>query len=240
MLELPSAKSQTEPKFRFKRRANKTDFGVSFAARQNNFDRSVYLEWQIGYDVPVSEVENGARTTSITFAHFIGANGKEKYPAELSEFYYEALKCGLIVKDDVKALYKEINDYDSFIDDREISVERPTLINFHGINYHETSIKLPTLFMNETVDDTQIEVSIEKQQYATGVQPMIYFCLPIFSFSNGLEFVGRTSKPGESLKYVIDERNVSNLTILMKIFGMASRRHQHDIAEILKLFLTQN
>ncbi len=49
--------------------------------------------------------------------------------------------------------------------------------------FEETSIKLTTLFMIETTDNTQIEVSIQKQQYASGVQPMVYFSIPITSES---------------------------------------------------------
>ena len=84
-----------------------------------------------------------------------------------------------ITKKEVENLFNEIGGYKSFIDEKAITVEHHSQITINGINFEETSIKLPTLFMIETLDETQIEVSIQKQQYASGVQPMVYFCIPL-------------------------------------------------------------
>jgi 8-oxo-dGTP pyrophosphatase MutT (NUDIX family) len=105
--------------------------------------------------------------------------------------------------------------------------------------FEETSIKLPTLFMIETTDNTQIEVSIQKQQYASGVQPMVYFSIPITSFENGKELYGKPSTNEDNLIYVFDAKNINTLFDLLKIFAMCSRRHNFDIQEILKILLKQ-
>jgi len=223
-------------KYRFKKRVNNTDFGEAFPTRTENFDSTAYMEWQIGYDVPVKDVSNGEKSTKLKDHEFVGANGKSKYLYELSELFYEILNLKLISHDAINSLLLEIKSYKEYIDDREISVEKhpePLLLN--GINYHETSIKLPTLFMNQTSDSTQIEISVEKQQYATGVQPMVYYCIPLRSFRNGPDFEGRPSRKGEFLEYLINEDNANNLLLLMKVFGMTSKRHQHDIVEILMI-----
>ncbi len=91
--------------------------------------------------------------------------------------------------------------------------------------------------MIETLDETQIEVSIQKQQYATGVQPMVYFCIPLKAFKNSSDLLGRSSVVGDKLVYVINKNNVLNLIFMMKVFGMASKRHNYDIVEILKILL---
>ncbi len=91
--------------------------------------------------------------------------------------------------------------------------------------------------MIKTLDETQIEFSIQKQQYATGVQPMVYFCIPLTSFRNCSEFLGKSSVAGDNLEYVINKTNVLNLIFLMKVFAMASKRHNHDVVEILNLLL---
>lgn len=91
--------------------------------------------------------------------------------------------------------------------------------------------------MIETIDKTQIEVSIQKQQYASGVQPMIYFCIPYKAFENHSDFFGKSSVAGDKLIYSINKTNVQNLITLMKIFGMASIRHNHDIIQILNILL---
>ncbi len=234
LVVIPAANSG---KYRFKKRKNRLDFGETFSTRECHFDEQVYLEWQIGYDVPVKEVESGEEKTKLNKKSFIGSNGKRKFPYELSEIIYTSIELGLISKKDIESLLKEINAYRHFIDEKAISVEHHAKLVINGINFEETSIKLPTLFMVETIDQTQIEVSIQKQQYASGVQPMVYFCIPLKSFKNFSSILGRSSSRSDKLTYVIDSRNIQNLMALMKIFGMASKRHNHDVVEILKTLI---
>lgn len=224
-------------KFRFKKRKNRLDFGNTFSTRECPFDDQTYLEWQIGYDVPVNDVEKGTKSTKLTNKHFVGSNGKKKYPYELSELFYEAMMLEFISKKEVESLLKEIGGYKSFIDKKAISVEHHAKRTINGMNFEETSIKLPTLYMIETLDETQIEVSVQKQQYASGVQPMVYFCVPLKAFKNSSDLHGKSSTPGDKLVYVISPDNVLNLVYMMKVFGMASRRHNHDVVKILETLL---
>lgn len=224
-------------KFRFKKRQDRLDFGKTFSTREGIFDDQTYLEWQIGYDVPINNVEAGKKGTQLTSKHFIGSNGKTKYPYELSEIFYQAMELKFVSIDEVKNLLKEISNYKSFIDEKAITVEHHSQMTINGVNFEETSIKLPTLFMIETLDDTQIEISIQKQQYATGVQPMVYFCIPLKVFKNSSALYGRSSDSDDKLIYVINKTNVLNLIFMMKVFGMASNRHNHDVVEILKILL---
>lgn len=234
LLTIPATNSG---KFRFKKRKNRLDFGETFSTRECPFDDQTYLEWQIGYDVPIKDVEKGKKGTKLTSKHFVGSNGKEKYPYELSEIFFKAMELKLITKKEVEYLLNEIRNYKSFIDEKAITVEHHSRITLNGINFEETSIKLPTLFMIETLDDTQIEVSIQKQQYASGVQPMVYFCVPLRAFKNSSDLLGKSSVSGDKLVYVINKTNVLNLIFIMKVFGMVSKRHNHDVVEILKILL---
>lgn len=221
-------------KFRFKKRPSRLDFGETFSTREGTFDDQTYLEWQIGYDVPINDVEAGKKGTKLTTKHFIGSNGETKYPYELSEIFFKAMELRLITKKEVENLLNEIKGYKSFIDEKDITVEHHSHMAINGINFEETSIKLPTFFMVETSDETQIEVSIQKQQYASGVQPMVYFCIPLRAFKNSSAIYGRSSVSGDKLIYVINKDNVANLIFMMKVFGMASKRHNFDVVEILK------
>src|SRR3990172_7789600 len=224
-------------KFRFKKRKNRLDFGETFSTRECLFDEQAYLEWQIGYDVPVKDVGGEEKNTKLNKKSFIGSNGKIKYPYELSEIFYTAIELNLIPKEEVKCLLDEIRKYTQFIDEKVISVEHHSKLSINGVHFEETSIKLPTLFMVETLDETQIEVSIQKQQYATGVQPMVYFCIPLKAFKNSSVLCGRSSVSGDKLEYVINKTNVLNLIFMMKVFGMASKRHNHDVVKILEVLL---
>jgi hypothetical protein len=74
LLTMPAANTG---KFRFKKRENRLDFGKTFSTREGKFDFQTYLEWQIGYDVPVNDVTAGKRETKLTEKSFIGSNEKE-------------------------------------------------------------------------------------------------------------------------------------------------------------------
>lgn len=224
-------------KFRFKTRKNNLDFGEIFSTREKPFNKNAYLEWQIGYDATKKEIRDGKKQTELKKLTFVGANGQEKYPYELSELLYHGVKNDLILINELVSLLKEIENYSSFISDKKISVEHNANIIINNIHFEETSIKLPTFFMLDTSDGTQIEVSIEKQQYASGVQPMLYFCIPFGVFVNHDELNNKSSKPGDTLVYTIGASNKNVLLDMFKIFAMCSPRHKFDIAEIIKILL---
>lgn len=220
-------------KFRFKTRKSETSFGETFATRQKPFNEKVYLEWQIGYDAMVEDVKAGKKTTKLTTSTFIGSNGREKYLYELSEILYESIKCGLILVSDLDKVNTEILGYSRFFDDNEIVLETTSAVLINGLPFKETAIKLPTLFMPQT-DGTVIETSIQKQQYASGVQPMTYFNIPFKSFANWKDLDGKKSVKGNNLKYIIKKENAEVVLNMFRVFGMASSRHKFDVEQIFK------
>jgi hypothetical protein len=68
---------------------------------------------------------------------------------------------------------------------------------------------------------------------------MVYFCIPFESFVDSSELLDKSSVSGDKLTYVIDKNNVQNLISMVKIFGMVSNRHNHDIVQIIKILLKQ-
>jgi hypothetical protein len=210
-------------KFRFKEREKNIDFGKKIATRQTQFTDNTYLEWQIGYDIPVKEVNKSKLNILLGYENFKFQNNKgvDKYPYELSEIIYRLIQGNLITKEEIKSIQNEIENYKTFIEEKDITVEYYSQIKINGINYEETSIKLPTFFMVETKDKTIIEISIQKQQYAVGIQPMVYFCIPIDSFQDKElieELKTRPSIKGEEFTYVINDKNVHNFKIMLKVF----------------------
>ena len=224
-------------KFRFKTRKDNFSFGKSFATRSNTFNKGVYLEWQIGYDVTEKDLKENKKHTNLTKLSFIGYNKKLKYPYELSELIYEAVRIGLIPSNSLKKLGKELLSYKEFLSGKDIDITRKGTFAINGIIFEESVIQLPTFFVSDSKNRTQIEVSIQKQQYATGVQPMLYFSIQIGSFINNDEFYGRSSKAGDKLIYIINKSNADGLLLMFKIFGMASPAHNHDIKEIIKVLV---
>ncbi|PTD94584.1 hypothetical protein C9439_01845 [archaeon SCG-AAA382B04] len=77
--------AKNKGKLRFKSREGSLGFGDSFATRSEEFNEDVYLEWQIGYDVPKKDVESGEKKTSLDDVYFSNSNGTTKCPFEFSE-----------------------------------------------------------------------------------------------------------------------------------------------------------
>ena len=111
-------------KFRFKKRKNRLDFGETFSTRECLFDEQAYLEWQIGYDVPVKDVGGEEKNTKLNKKSFIGSNGKIKYPYELSEIFYTAIELNLIPKE----------DQDTFLKFQFQLINLKTLLQKHRLN----------------------------------------------------------------------------------------------------------
>lgn len=217
LLNIPAS---NDGKFRFKKRKNNLEFWEFFSTRKEIFDDNTYLEWQIGYDITLKDFESNKKHTKLSSVSFIEDNKKEKYPYELSEILYTAMKIGLVNENDIKNLFDEISKYKNFIDEKAITVEHHSKLKLNGIEFEETSIKLPTLFMLKTVDNTQIEISIQKQRYASGIQPMIYYCIPFKSFRSYSLLQNKSSVSGNILIYIINKENISNVLSMIKIFVM--------------------
>lgn len=234
-------------KFRFKTRESNFSFGTIFATTTKYFNDKVYLEWQIGYDAIVNDTKikegeiEAKKTTSLKNLSFKGSNKKEKYLYELSEIIYFLYKDNIISNKLIQDLIEEIKIYKEFISDKAIIVDKNLKeLKINNFNFKETITSLPTFFYYPKTDGTQIEVSIQKQQNASGIQPMVYYSIPIGSFDNGIAVFGKTSIELEKafeLSYIIDKNNVSNFIDLIKIFGMCSPAHNFDILQILNLIL---
>ena len=167
----------------------------------------------------------------------IHEEAKVKYLYELSELLVQAAKLNLVSRKKLEELLISSNSVAEFLDSREIRVSKPIETQIAEFAFHEAHIALPTFFLLNTPDETQIEISIQKQQYAAGTQPMVYFCIPVSTFINWENLKGRQSKPGDEFIYQINRNNVSNLISLMTVFSLCSKSHQHDVTEILKVAL---
>jgi hypothetical protein len=178
-------------------------------------------------------MRNGKKSTTLSQINFVGANGKKKHPYELSELLFYAVRNGLITVDKVRLLIDESNKLDTFLDKVPISVGKISPVNINGLVFQESTTALPTYF-HVLPDGAQLEVSVQKQQYAAGVQPMLYLCLPLAVFSNGQEISGEVAIRGDKIVYIIDEENVDNLTTTFRVFAMCSEAHRHDVVEILR------
>lgn len=228
----------SQGKFRCKNRSSSINYGEGFAPKTTEFTKEAYVEWQIGYDVKVVDVDK--KPTSLRKNTFIGANGSEKYLYELSEIIWMLCNLNLITKKEISDLYSEISGYAMFLQENfkiQMNAIGEELINNKKTT--KSAISLPTFtFDNDVENELFTEISIQKQQYATGVQPMLYVIIPISAFDNGNKILGNTSSTITHGIYTVSTKEkAKNFLKIMSYFGLCSEKHHHDVLEILKIIM---
>ncbi|WRB27784.1 R.Pab1 family restriction endonuclease [Helicobacter pylori] len=131
-------------KVRVKIRHAFSDYGISTATRTIPFSLKHYVEWQIGYDVPIKDKEKLELTTlKDEKYHFLGANNKRKTLYELSEIIYYAKQLGLISLENLENTLKYLEKQKQFIEDNFIR-ERFRLHQFGGMDFCFSILELKT------------------------------------------------------------------------------------------------
>jgi hypothetical protein len=123
-----------------------------------------------------------------------------------------------------------------FLDDEyEVRNIADGVISINNLELAQSHILLPTFQLVD--DDMIVEVQIKQQQYASGVQPMVYVCIPVERFLNGKSLVGKASSISDEWILELSSDSSGFIKKLLFIFGMCSKRHQRDIVEILGLLV---
>lgn len=213
-------------KIRIKERLTFGEYGIPVAPLQTVITKSHYIEWQIGYDTLSTNEQY----------HFIGYNGKKKIIYELSEFINFGYLQNLISKQDLLNLQNFIQNNNELIE----NTENITRTNFKkekiaNIDFLKSSVSYPLLVYKFSLNNMICEIIIKEKQYAVGIMPMLYFCLPI-SALNG-DFLGRKIKSKEIAAFEINSKNIKIFIEMFKIFGVLSKTHKYDCVEILKYIL---
>ncbi len=228
---------KNDGKFRWKNRDSVDEFGEGFATKDIPYTEKSYVEWQIGYDVEINKTEK--KPTSLSELTFVGANRKKKHPYELSEILFGMLEAEIIKKSDIEKLIDDIaNSKMSIQEEYFIKANKLGETNLDGMLVDKQIISLPTFVLKGAKGEPVIEVSVEKQQHATGVQPMLYMSIPILRFKTGSLDIGKTAKDFADNPFgifVIDKNNKGYILNTFRLFGICSQNHKHDVNEILKL-----
>nr|WP_283508947.1 R.Pab1 family restriction endonuclease [Helicobacter pylori] len=153
-------------KARVKIRHAFSDYGISTATRKIPFSLKHYVEWQIGYDVPIKDKEKFELTTlKDEKYHFLGANNKVKTLYELSEIIYYAKQLNLISLENLENTLKYLEKQKQFIEDNFIR-ERFRLHQFGGMDFELSRISY-SLLIHSFNDNQLSEIVIREQQYGS-------------------------------------------------------------------------
>nr|WP_238407080.1 R.Pab1 family restriction endonuclease [Helicobacter pylori] len=168
-------------KARVKIRHAFSDYGISTATRKIPFSLNHYVEWQIGYDVPIKDKEKFELTTlKDEKCHFLGANNKVKTLYELSEMIDYAKQLNLISLENLENTLKYLEKQKQFIEDNFIR-ERFRLHQFGSMDFELSRISYPLLI--HSFNDNQLsEIVIREQQY--GSKTHAVFLLFYFGVKN--------------------------------------------------------
>nr|WP_101007331.1 R.Pab1 family restriction endonuclease [Helicobacter pylori] len=139
-------------KVRVKIRHAFSDYSISTATRKIPFSLKHYVEWQIGYDVPIKDKEKFELTAlKDKKYHFLGANNKVKTLYELSEMIDYAKQLGLISLENLENTLKYLEKQKQFIEDNfMITRERFRSHQFGGMRFSILELKTATPLLNRT------------------------------------------------------------------------------------------
>ncbi|PDX31291.1 restriction endonuclease [Helicobacter pylori] len=225
-------------KARVKIRHAFSDYGISTATRKIPFSLKHYVEWQIGYDVPIKDKEKFKLTIlKDEKYHFLGANNKVKTLYELSEIIYYAKQLNLISLENLENTLKYLEKQKQFIEDNfMITRERFRSYQFGGMDFELSRISYPLLI--HSFNDNQLsEIVIRERQYGSKVQVMLYFCFSILELKTTTPLLNRTAALKEHALLIIHKTNALMFLEMLKIFGLLSQVHYNDVLKILEKIL---
>ncbi|GAA8555515.1 R.Pab1 family restriction endonuclease [Helicobacter pylori] len=225
-------------KVRVKIRHAFSDYGISTATRKIPFSLKHYVEWQIGYDVPIKDKEKLELTTPKDEKyHFLGANNKVKTLYELSEMIDYAKQLGLIGLENLENTLKYLEKQKQFIEDNfTITRERFRSHQFGGMDFELSRISYP-LLIHSFNDNELSEIVIREQQYDSKTQAMLYFCFSILELKTATPLLNRTAALKEHTLLIVHQTNASMFLEMLKIFGPLSQAHHSDVLKILEKIL---
>ena len=240
-ISVPILLTAVSGKIRVKNRSIVNEYGTPVAVKRDGFSLSNYVEWQIGYDVVKRENEKLAES-SLPETEFTGANGKIKALYELSEYIWYFHKWNVITREELEDVINYLNSIqtNSLIgNNSELQIDRrhPIAKNINGFCFEYTQVKYPLLIYKFNGYEIVTEIKITEKQYAVGTQPMLYLCFPITELKVGTSLIGRTAETKEIAYFEITESNIKVFLEMLKMFGILSNNHRHDILQIINTIL---
>jgi hypothetical protein len=241
-IEVPILLTAVSGKIRIKNRSIVNEYGTPIVVKRDGFALSNYVEWQIGYDVVKKEI-NKLAESSLPDTEFVGANGKTKALYELSEYIWYFYKWGVVSRKDLEDVINYLNSIpgNNLIDNNlELQIDRshPIAKSINGFDFEYTQVKYPLLIHKFNGYEIVTEIKITEKQYAVGTQPMLYLCFPITELKTQNNLIGRTANVKEIAYFEITKNNISVFLEMLKIFGILSNKHKHDILQIINTILT--
>jgi len=139
----------------------------------------------------------------------------------------------------VNLTLNSIQNRDLVANNSELQIDRshPIAKNINGFDFEYTQVKYPLLIHKFNGYKIVTEIKITEKQYAVGTQPMLYLCFPITELKARTNLIGRTAETKEIAYFEIMESNIKVFLEMLKMFGVLSNSHKHDILQIINTIL---
>ena len=167
---------------------------------------------------------------------------KSKRFMNYSEYIWYFHKWNIITKEELKsviAYLDSIQDHDLIDTNSELQIDRshPIAKNINGFNFEYTQVKYPLLIYKFNGYEIVTEIKITEKQYAIGTQPMLYLCFPITELKTKNNLIGRCAEVKEIAYFEISKSNIKVFLEMLKMFGILSKNHKHDILQIINTII---
>ena len=256
-IKVPILLTAVSGKIRIKNRSVTNEYGLSVSVKKEEFKPSNYVEWQIGYDVKwgkkykkdgrnvrvkKKEYLNKLAETTLEHIQFLRPDRTIKSFYELSEYIWYFYRWNILSREDLENVVSYLNSVsnNNLIDNNsELQIDRshPIAKNINGFNFEYTQVKYPLLIYKFNEYEIVAEIKITEKQHAVGTQPMLYLCFPITELKTRNNLIGRTAHTKEIAYFEIRESNVNVFLEMLKMFGILSDSHRHDILQIINTIL---
>lgn len=222
---------------RVKRRAA-DGFGIPVAPSRTELDATCYLEWQIGYDTTAADDVSVVPRVKFQRA------GRTKYGSELTKILAEALRIGLLSREQLDAIRAALPRLNA------VNLEAAEKVALHPEPAAARDAVLPEGFerfvqkVPQLVKSTPhgaIEIQFKPKQRAVGYQPMVYVCLPLAQWrtASGAPRAPGRARPKETVIYAFTRENTAFLVDIVQAFAIASPAHNEDLAKILDALVAE-
>lgn len=207
-------------------------YGEALAPTKTALGQKHYLEWQIGYDTRDAAAPNVVKEIQFT------RKGETKFGAELSKILVDALRIGVISRDDLLRERDRLAKLaEATLEEREGITTEKTPLEAKGVSLPEGftrwTQKVPQ-FLRET-EHGWIQIQLKPRQRGVGNQAMVYVCLPM----TAVRTPGGKPRPTgpahtkETVFYHFDKANSGFLLDIVRAFAIASKQHNEDMGQIL-------
>lgn len=207
-------------------------YGEALAPTKTTLGQKHYLEWQIGYDTRDVAAPNVVKEIQFT------RKGEAKFGAEFSKILVDALRLGVISKDDLLRERDRLAKLaEATLEEREgITTEKTPLEPKGGAlpeGFTRWTQKVPQ-FLRET-EHGWIQIQLKPRQRGVGNQAMVYVCLPMTAVRtpDGKPRPAGPAHTKETVFYHFDKSNSGFLLDIVRAFAIASKQHNEDMGQIL-------